>query len=66
MSRRWAPPSLDKAGIKKTSARALPILRWGGRAEDSYIACSNTQAMMARPITDTAQASVRSQGMPIT
>ncbi len=31
-----------------------------------YIACRSTQAIMAMPITDTNQASVRSQGMPAT
>ena len=34
------------------------------RAPPAYIACNSTQAIMAMPITDTNQASVRSQGMP--
>ena len=36
------------------------------RAPPAYIACNSTQAIMAMPITDTNQASVRSQGMPAT
>ena len=44
-------------------ARSTKTRDWS-RAPPAYIACSSTQAIMAMPITDTNQASVRSQGMP--
>ena len=43
-----------------------PLHRRANSALAAYIACNSTQAIMAMPITDTNQASVRSQGTPTT
>ena len=59
----FAPASTKTPTPRLARARCQP--RRGG-SDCCYIACNSTQAIMAMPITDTNQASVRSQGMPTT